>query len=128
MKKSCHYPTSVGRVLPLPSSSDPAEAIDQAEAALILHTNELQRKALILASVRLLSLVDLAAIAVDLAGRLQRAGSPVPPFIDVREDAADWATLATLDELRAYCGACLRSLPESDVVALATALARRAAA
>lgn len=117
-----------GRFLPLPRSHDPAEVIDQAEAALIVHADEIQRAALILAGLRLMPETDLAAFADDLSDRPVGAGIPLPPFIDVREDAADWALFATLDELRAYCGACLRALPEDDVAALSAALARRAAA
>lgn len=117
-----------GRLLPLPNSHDPAEAIDQAEAALLLHADETQRAALILAGMRLLPETDLAALGVALSDRPFGAGIPLPPFIDLREDAADWALFTTRDELRAYCGACLRALPEDDVAALSAALARRAAA
>lgn len=117
-----------GRFLPLPFSNDPTEAIDQAEAALIVHADEIQRSALILAGVRLLPKTDLAALAIALTDRPVWAGIPLPPLIDLREDAVDWALFATLDELRAFCGACLRALPEDDVAALSAALARRAAA
>ena len=117
-----------GRLLPLPFSHDPTDAIDQAEAALIVHADELQRHALMLAGMRLLPDSDLMALVADLSERLGGAGSPLPPFIDVRVEASDWAAFATRDELRAYCAACLRALPEADVAALAAALARRAAA
>ena len=116
----------LGRLLPLPFSRDPIEAIDQAEAALIVHANETQRAALTLAGLRLLSESDLAALFADLSERLVGAGTPLPQFINLRDDAADWATFATLDELRAYGGACLRALPETDVAALSSALSRRA--
>ncbi len=59
-----------GRVLPLPLSHDPAEAIDQAEAALLLHADETQRAALIPAGLRLLSDADLAVLAADLSASL----------------------------------------------------------
>lgn len=116
-----------GRLLPLPRSNDPTEAIDQAEAALLLHADEAQRAALILGGVRLLPDTDLAAWAIALSDRPVGAGIPLPPFVDLREDAADWTLFATLDELRAYCGACLRALPEDDVAALSAALVRRSA-
>ena len=117
-----------GRFLPLPHSYDPSEAIVQAEAALIVHADEIQRAALILGGVRLLPDADLAALVIALSDRPVEAGIPLPPFIDLREEAAEWTLFATLDELRAYCGACLRALPEDDVAALSQALARRAAA
>lgn len=113
------------RELPLPYSHDLTEAIDQAKAALILHTDETQRAALITAELRLLSESDLAVLLVDLSKRHVAAGGPLPAFINLREEAAEWANFATRAELRAYCGACLRALPETDVKVLSVALARR---
>ena len=43
-----------------------------------------------------------------------RAGPPVPPFLDMREDARDWATFASPAELRAYMAACWQRLPDRD--------------
>ena len=45
-----------------------------------------------------------------------RAGPPVPPFLDVREDARDWATFASPGERKAYLGAIWGRLPETERV------------
>ena len=43
-----------------------------------------------------------------------RSGPPVPPFLDMREDARSWATFASPAELRAYMAACWQRLPDRD--------------
>lgn len=116
---------SGARLLPLPFAAESLDVVEQAEAALILHADEIQRAALLLAGLRLLTKHDLMALTVDLSEWLIRTGAISPPFLDLRKEASDWARFATLSELRAYCGACLRALPEADVATLSAALARR---
>ena len=43
-----------------------------------------------------------------------RAGPPVPPFVEVREEARDWAAFASPGELRAYLSASWNRLPEVE--------------
>lgn len=51
----------------------------------------------------------------DVIGdRLIRAGAPVPPFTTAAAEAREWATWASLPELRAYVAACFLRLPSGD--------------
>ena len=43
-----------------------------------------------------------------------RAGSPIPPFTTLRQEARDWAAFASPGELRAYLGACWNRLGASE--------------
>ncbi len=43
-----------------------------------------------------------------------RAGVPVPPFTTLRDEARDWASIASLGELRAYLGACWNHLSQGE--------------
>ena len=57
-----------------------------------------------------------------------RAGSPVPPFMDVREEARDWAAFASRGELRAYLSACWNRLPDAEQERFLSAVSQRIAA
>jgi hypothetical protein len=41
-------------------------------------------------------------------------GEPMTPFTTLREEARDWAALASLAELRAYLSACWNRLPRAE--------------
>lgn len=43
-----------------------------------------------------------------------RFGPPVPPFLGVRDEARDWAALASRSELRAYLGAIWGRIPDTE--------------
>ena len=43
-----------------------------------------------------------------------REGEPVPPFINLRDEARDWATFASPGELKAYFSAIWNRLPEAE--------------
>lgn len=45
------------------------------------------------------------------------AGDPLPPFLGGMEDARHWASLATVDELKAYGLACYEALSSRDQAA-----------
>lgn len=47
------------------------------------------------------------------------AGPPGIPFLDLREEAADWAALATPQELEAYLSACGDRLERTPLAAAA---------
>ncbi len=49
------------------------------------------------------------AILADL-----REGVPVPPFFSLRDEARNWASLASPGELKAYLGAIWGRLPEAE--------------
>ncbi len=58
-----------------------------------------------------------------------REGVPVPPFISLRDEARNWASLASLGELKAYLGAIWGRLPEAERASFLSAVRpkRRAA-
>ena len=43
-----------------------------------------------------------------------REGVPVPPFFSLRDEARNWASLASPGELKAYLGAIWGRLPEAE--------------
>ena len=43
-----------------------------------------------------------------------RTGVPVPPFISLRDEARNWASLASPGELKAYLAAIWGRLPEAE--------------
>lgn len=55
------------------------------------------------------------------------AGSPLPVFDDIKDDAVWWADLATLPELQMLLVACFVRLPASDQRAFLEAVSGRAA-
>lgn len=55
------------------------------------------------------------------------AGQPMAPWIDVRDDATWWASMATERELRAYAMACLLRIPEAERAQMVAALKGRSA-
>lgn len=51
------------------------------------------------------------------AAALTAAGAPLPAFLGDMTDARDWASLATRDELRAYCLAAFEAMDAQDQAA-----------
>ncbi len=63
----------------------------------------------------------LRSLAPDVAEELAEAaladlreGVPVPPFFSLRDEARNWASLASPGELKAYLGAIWGRLPEAE--------------
>lgn len=46
------------------------------------------------------------AVLLSAALETMAAGEPAVPFLDIQEEAEDWASLATPQELEAYLKAC----------------------
>jgi hypothetical protein len=68
-----------------------------------------------------LATVAMLALDRDVAEELAettlgdvRVGRPVPPFTMLREEARNWAALASPGEQRAYMAACWTHLPEAE--------------
>lgn len=56
---------------------------------------------------------DREAVAATVLADL-RAGQPIPPFMDLRDDARDWAGWASTAERRAYLAATWNALADHD--------------
>lgn len=77
-------------------------------------TNE-ERAALALAS--LLSLDSSEQVEAVAETALSHAGSPLPPFLSPMDDARWWASLASLNERKAYALAAYEALPLKEQMA-----------
>ncbi len=55
-----------------------------------------------------------SSVPLQAALAYAHAGPPVPPFVEVREEARDWAAFASPGELRAYLSASWNRLPEVE--------------
>ena len=55
-----------------------------------------------------------SGVPLQAALAYAHAGPPVPPFVEVREEARDWAAFASPGELRAYLSASWNRLPEVE--------------
>ncbi len=58
-----------------------------------------------------------ASAEMTAAAALAAAGAPLPAFLGDMTDARDWASLATRDELRAYCLAAFEAMDPQDQAA-----------
>lgn len=65
---------------------------------------------------------------LEIAGDHYRAGQPIPPLFSYMAEARNWAALATLAELKAYCLASYEAMSGADQAAFLGHLDRRAAA
>ena len=108
-------------LLDMPSTGNHA-----ADLAVILRCRLDADARLWLAGAALLSLPpDVAEELAEAVLHDLRAGPPVPPFLDVREDARDWATFASPGERKAYLGAIWGRLPETERVSFLHAARRK---
>lgn len=74
-----------------------------------LHPKELA--ALAWAALRALDAADVKKLIAAVSGG---AGIPLPPLFDPVEDAAWWASVASNEELTAYCLASFRRMPAAE--------------
>lgn len=88
----------------------PAEALG---ALLALRLDRPRRFLLAIGALMALDPEDREALAEAALGD-SRAGPPLPPFADLRAEAADWAAWASPGERRAYLAATWNALPNHD--------------
>ena len=74
----------------------------------------------------------LRSLDTDQAARvaatvLSRPGMPLPPFLDVVGEAADWAAWADPEQINATAVACFNAMPPAEQSAFAGHIGRRAA-
>ena len=111
-----------------PGNPSPGELAS--DLAFILQARLDDAERLLLASSAVMALDgDERDYLCDAAVGLCCAVEPHPPLLDLRSEARNWASLATLAELKAYAAAIWNRLPESERASFLRAIrpSRRAA-